>query len=114
MLAAALKFRLEKDVEGIIFKGEDGMKDVPGFLNQFRRGISYIKGNTDKGEFPIYFMCVLLAATVNRPRADLPPWLVFAAHIVTSVVTTPLRSRTRCCKRCVERTLARKLRISHL
>jgi len=56
MLAAALKFRFEKDIEGIIHKGEDGLKDVPGFLNQFRRGISYIKGNSDVGEYPIYFM----------------------------------------------------------
>jgi hypothetical protein len=34
------------------------MKDVPGFLNQFRRGISYIRGNTDNipGEYPIYFI----------------------------------------------------------
>lgn len=56
MLAAALKFRFEKDIEGIIYKGEDGLKDVPGFLNQFRRGISYIKGNSDTGEYPIYFM----------------------------------------------------------
>jgi hypothetical protein len=57
-LCAALCFRFDMDVEGIIQKGEDGMKDVPGFLNQFRRGISYIRGNTDNipGEYPIYFI----------------------------------------------------------
>ena len=58
MMVAALQFRLDMNVNELLEKGEEGMKDVPGFLNQFRRGISYIEGNTDKNELPIYFIHV--------------------------------------------------------
>ncbi|CAD6914907.1 unnamed protein product [Tilletia caries] len=39
MLAAAPKFRRNRALR-TSRKGEDGLKDVPGFLNQIRRGIS--------------------------------------------------------------------------
>ncbi len=75
----ACKFRLEKDVAGIIYKGEDGLKDVPGFMNQFRRGISYIKGNTDKMENPIYFH-PRRSSLHQRTEARGAPGLCSAGH----------------------------------
>ena len=58
MTVAAIKFRLDVDLQGILRKGELGLMHERGFMDQFRRGISYIEGNTDKGGLPIYFVHV--------------------------------------------------------
>ena len=89
MLAAACKFRVEKDVPGIIFKGEEGLKDVPGFLNQFRRGISYIKGNSDKGEFPIYFIHVARHFTSAQKLEVLQQFVLLAMENSRQLTTPP-------------------------
>ncbi|PWN52006.1 hypothetical protein IE53DRAFT_385620 [Violaceomyces palustris] len=88
MMAAACKFRLEKDVPGIIFKGEEGLKDVPGFLNQFRRGISYIKGNSAKGEYPIYFIHVARHFTSAQKHEVLQQFVLLAMEN-SRLLTTP-------------------------
>ncbi|EST07337.2 CRAL-TRIO domain protein [Kalmanozyma brasiliensis GHG001] len=89
MLAAACKFRLEKDVAGIIYKGEDGLKDVPGFMNQFRRGISYIKGNTDKMENPIYFIHVARHFTSAQKHEVLQDYVLLAMENARQITTAP-------------------------
>ncbi|KAE8250525.1 hypothetical protein A4X13_0g4653 [Tilletia indica] len=90
MLAAALKFRLDKDIEGILEKGEDGLKDVPGFLNQFRRGISYIKGNTAApGEYPIYFIHVGRHFTSAQKTEVLQQFVLLAMENARLLVTPP-------------------------
>ncbi|PWY97904.1 hypothetical protein BCV70DRAFT_42950 [Testicularia cyperi] len=89
MMAAACKFRLEKDVEGIIYKGEEGLKDVAGFLNQFRRGISYIKGNSDKGEFPVYFIHVARHFTSAQKHEVLQQFVLLAMENARQLTTPP-------------------------
>ncbi|CAD6940666.1 unnamed protein product, partial [Tilletia caries] len=90
MLAAALKFRLEKDVEGILENGEDGLKDIPGFLNQFRRGISYIRGTTAApGEHPIYFIHVGRHFT-SAQKAEVLQQFVLLAMENARLLSTPL------------------------
>ncbi|SPO31602.1 related to CSR1 - phosphatidylinositol transfer protein [Ustilago trichophora] len=89
MLAAACKFRLEKDVAGIIYKGEDGLKDVPGFMNQMRRGISYIKGNTDKMENPIYFIHVARHFTSAQKHEVLQDYVLLAMENARLITTAP-------------------------
>ncbi|KAJ9475902.1 Phosphatidylinositol transfer protein CSR1 [Pseudozyma hubeiensis] len=89
MMAAACKFRLEKDVAGIIYKGEDGLKDVPGFMNQFRRGISYIKGNTDKMENPIYFIHVSRHFTSAQKHEVLQDYVLLAMENARQITTAP-------------------------
>lgn len=90
MLAAALKFRYEMDVEGIIFKGEAGMSDVPGFLNQFRRGISYIKGNSEApGEYPIYFIHVARHFTNAQKHEVLQQFVLLAMENARQLTTPP-------------------------
>ncbi|CAD6887124.1 unnamed protein product [Tilletia laevis] len=90
MLAAALKFRLDKDIEGILEKGEDGLKDVPGFLNQFRRGISYIRGNTAApGEYPIYFIHVGRHFTSAQKTEVLQQFVLLAMENARLLVTPP-------------------------
>lgn len=90
MLAAALKFRFEMDVEGIIRKGEAGMADEPGFLNQFRRGISYIKGNSDyPGEFPIYFIHVARHFTNAQKHETLQKFVLLAMENARQLTTPP-------------------------
>ncbi|CAO1634796.1 unnamed protein product [Parajaminaea phylloscopi] len=89
MLAAALKFRFDMDVEGIIQKGEEGLKDVPGFLNQFRRGISYIQGNSAApGEYPIYFIHVARHFT-NAQKHEVLQQFVLLAMENARMLTTP-------------------------
>ena len=58
MLIGALMFRLDISLEDILLQGEYGFRNERGFLDQFRRGISYIQGSTDKNELPIYFIHV--------------------------------------------------------
>jgi hypothetical protein len=88
MLAAALKFRYEMDVEGIIFKGEE--IDDPGFLNQFRRGISYIKGNTTApGEYPIYFIHVARHFTTAQKHEVLQKFVLLAMENARQLTTPP-------------------------
>ncbi|SNX87831.1 related to CSR1 - phosphatidylinositol transfer protein [Melanopsichium pennsylvanicum] len=89
MMAAACKFRIEKDVIGIIEKGEDGLKDVPGFMNQFRRGISYIKGNTDKMENPIYFIHVSRHFTSAQKHEVLQDYVLLAMENARLITTAP-------------------------
>lgn len=94
MLCAALCFRMDMDLEGIIYKGEDGMKDVPGFLNQFRRGISYIRGNTTApGEYPIYFIRESI-----KTRSDmLPTGTLTGSCLQTFRATLPAPRSMKCC-----------------
>ncbi|KAJ1021468.1 hypothetical protein NDA13_005509 [Ustilago tritici] len=89
MLAAACKFRLEKDVSGIICKGEDGLKDVPGFMNQMRRGISYIMGSTDKMENPIYFIHVARHFTSAQKHEVLQDYILLAMENARMITTAP-------------------------
>lgn len=89
MLAAACKFRLEKDVAGIIYKGEDGLKDVPGFMNQMRRGISYIMGSTDKMENPIYFIHVARHFTSAQKHEVLQDYVLLAMENARLITTAP-------------------------
>lgn len=89
MMAAACKFRLEKNITDIIFKGEDGLKDVPGFMNQFRRGISYIKGNTDKMENPIYFIHVARHFTSAQKHEVLQDYVLLAMENARLLTTAP-------------------------
>lgn len=58
MCVGAIMFRLDARVEEILFTGELGNKDIPGFLNQFRRGISYVQGATAEDNMPIYYIHV--------------------------------------------------------
>lgn len=90
MLAAALKFRFDMDVEGIIRKGEEGLKDVPGFLNQFRRGISYIQGNSNApGEYPIYFIHVARHFTNAQKHEVLQQFVLLAMENARQLTTPP-------------------------
>lgn len=91
MLAAALKFRFDMDVEGIIRKGEEGLKDVPGFLNQFRRGISYIKGNSsnDPGAYPIYFIHVARHFTSAQKHEVLQQFVCLAMENARQLTEPP-------------------------
>lgn len=90
MLAAALKFRFDMDVEGIIRKGEEGLKDVPGFLNQFRRGISYIKGNSEApGEYPVYFIHVARHFTNAQKHEVLQQFVLLAMENARQLTTPP-------------------------
>ncbi len=89
MLAAACKFRLEKDVSGIIYKGEEGLKDVPGFMNQMRRGISYIMGSTDKMENPIYFIHVARHFTSAQKHEVLQDYVLLAMENARTITTAP-------------------------
>ncbi|CAO1622453.1 unnamed protein product [Jaminaea pallidilutea] len=90
MLAAALKFRFDMDVEGIITKGELGLKDVPGFLNQFRRGISYIQGNSNApGEYPIYFIHVARHFTNAQKHEVLQQFVLLAMENARQLTTPP-------------------------
>lgn len=89
MLCAALKFRYEMDVEGIIFRGEAGIDD-PGFLNQFRRGISYIKGNSEApGEHPIYFIHVARHFTNAQKHEVLQKFVLLAMENARQLTTPP-------------------------
>ena len=58
MLIGALMFRLDINLEDILLQGEYGFRNERGFLDQYRRGISYIQGSTEKNELPIYFIHV--------------------------------------------------------
>ena len=51
-------FRLDINLEDILLQGEYGFRNERGFLDQYRRGISYIQGSTEKNELPIYFIHV--------------------------------------------------------
>ena len=62
MLAACIKWRLEFDVAAVVEKGEEGAKDTPGFLNQFRQGKTYTQG------FDLYGRPVRTLSTLLKLR----------------------------------------------
>ena len=41
MLAACIKWRIETKVDSITARGEEGMQDSDGFINQLRQGKTY-------------------------------------------------------------------------
>lgn len=91
MLCAALCFRLDRDIEGLLAKGENGMKHLPGFLNQFRRGISYAQGSTDKpGEHPIYFIHIARHYTSSQSIDTLQQVVLLAVESTRQMCTPPM------------------------
>lgn len=88
MFCAALQFRLDVNLEEILRLGEEGLKNEPGFLNQFRRGISYIEGCTSKGKFPIYFIHVARHFT-NAQKIETLQRFVLLAMENSRLFSTP-------------------------
>lgn len=89
MLIGAIQFHLDVHTEDILFKGEEGLKDVPGFLNQFRRGISYLEGSTEK-ELPIYFIHVARHLTSAQKPETLQQFVVLAMENARLLCTPPM------------------------
>ena len=92
MMMAALQFRLDMNVDEILLKGEQGLSDEPGFLNQFRRGISYIEGSTsrDRYELPIYFIHVARHFTSAQKIETLQRFVLLAMEYARMLTTPPL------------------------
>ncbi|WFD31104.1 hypothetical protein MSPP1_002137 [Malassezia sp. CBS 17886] len=90
MCMAALQFRMDMNHMEILAKGEEGLGAEEGFLNQFRRGISYIEGNTDKGEFPIYFIHVARHYTSAQKIETLQRFVVLAMENARLLCTPPM------------------------
>ncbi|WFD41420.1 hypothetical protein MPSI1_000047 [Malassezia psittaci] len=92
MCVAALQFRLDMDIDDILWKGEEGLKDEPGFMNQYRRGISYIEGNTspEKHELPIYFIHVARHFTSAQKAETLQRFVLLAMENARTLTTPPL------------------------
>ncbi|PKI82360.1 hypothetical protein MVES1_003511 [Malassezia vespertilionis] len=89
MAISCNQFRLDMNIDEIMFKGELGLKDVPGFLNQFRRGISYIEGNTDNNELPIYFIHVARHFTNAQKPETLQQFVLMAMEYCRYLYTPP-------------------------
>ncbi|WFC97340.1 hypothetical protein MYAM1_000050 [Malassezia yamatoensis] len=92
MCVAALQFRMDMDIDDILWKGEEGLKDEPGFMNQYRRGISYIEGNTspEKHELPIYFIHVARHFTSAQKAETLQRFVLLAMENARTLTTPPL------------------------
>ncbi|WFD23964.1 hypothetical protein MEQU1_002659 [Malassezia equina] len=90
MLISAIQFHLDVNTETILFKGEQGLMDVPGFLNQFRRGISYIEGNTDRYQLPIYFIHVARHLANAQKPDTLQQFVVLAMENARLLCTPPI------------------------
>ncbi|KAI3618547.1 hypothetical protein CBS9595_002910 [Malassezia furfur] len=92
MMVAALQFRMDVGLDEILRKGEEGLKDEPGFMNQYRRGISYIEGNTsrDRHELPIYFIHVARHFTSAQKIETLQRFVLLAMENARTLTTPPL------------------------
>ena len=89
MCVSAIMFRLDVNIVEIIGSGELGNKDVPGFLNQFRRGISYVRGTTVDECLPIYFIHVGRHFTNAQKPEVLQRFVVMAMENVRLLSTPP-------------------------
>lgn len=93
MLCATIGFRLDMDIEGLLAAGENGLKEVPGFLNQYRRGISYLRGNTDApGEHPIYYIHVARHFANAQKIETLQRFVLLALETTRQLCTPPLET----------------------
>ncbi|WFC96986.1 hypothetical protein MBRA1_003652 [Malassezia brasiliensis] len=92
MMVAALQFRMDMDLDEILRKGEEGLQDEPGFMNQYRRGISYIEGSTsrERHELPIYFIHVARHFTNAQKIETLQRFVLLAMENARSLTTPPL------------------------
>ncbi|WFD35774.1 hypothetical protein MCUN1_002636 [Malassezia cuniculi] len=90
MCVGAVQFRLDANVSDIVATGELGNKDVPGFLNQFRRGISYVEGSTADEDMPIYFIHVGRHFTNAQKPEVLQRFVVMAMENVRMLCTPPM------------------------
>ena len=89
MCIGTIMFRLDARVEEILFTGELGNKDVPGFLNQFRRGISYVQGATGEGSMPIYYIHVGRHFTNAQKPEVLQRFVILVMEDVRLLCTPP-------------------------
>mgnify|MGYP002715313523 CR=1 FL=1 len=89
MCIGAVMFRLDARVEEILFTGELGNKDIPGFLNQFRRGISYVQGATAEGSMPIYYIHVGRHFTNAQKPEVLQRFVILVMEDIRLLCTPP-------------------------
>lgn len=90
MLVGALQFRLDVGVDELIHQGELGLRNVKGFLEQYRNRISYIEGSTDQHEMPIYFIHVARHFTNAQPLETMQKFLILALENTRLLCTPPM------------------------
>lgn len=90
MLIAALQFRIDINLDELLRRGEAGLQDEKGFLDQFKRGVSYIHGCTNKSELPIYFVHVGRHYTSAQRIETLQKFIVLSMENARMLCTPPM------------------------
>lgn len=89
MLAACMKWRIESDVEDIVRKGEEGMKDADGFIRQMEIGKSYTHG-TDKQGRPVCYILVRIHRLFDQSAKALEDFVLYQMESVRCLFTYPI------------------------
>lgn len=88
MLATCMRWRIDVDADGIVQKGEYGMKDVKGFLSQMDTGKTYTFGAT-KDDYPICYIHVKEHDIFGQPGSSMQKYVIFAQESFRATMVPP-------------------------
>lgn len=93
MLAAAIKWRIDENVEDIVKKGEEGMNKEKGFALQMNIGKNYVYG-TDKNGRPVVYIHVKLHKPKDQSQRELERYVIYTMETTRLFLTPP---NEKCC-----------------
>ncbi|KAG0145554.1 hypothetical protein CROQUDRAFT_658474 [Cronartium quercuum f. sp. fusiforme G11] len=93
MMASCMKWRIEFGVDKTLEKGEEGLKDCEGFINQMKMGKSFIQG-TDKLGRPIVYITVRLHKSSDTTTKSLEQYIIYVMESVRLMLIPPIIEKT--------------------
>lgn len=91
MLLAALRWRIEMDIEDIIERGEEGFQDDEGFVKQLQLGKSFLYG-TDKEGRPVCYINVQLHTAKDQSIQSLEKFTVYTMETCRLLLKSPVET----------------------